>query len=793
MAHMIAATRQAAALRTKQVVLPPEIGARPYVVPPEWYEEICANYGEDYTPFQGNDYGRYIYARTYARALADKTRERWRDTITRNVKGYGTTLRRHYAKQGRKYNADYWEPKLRRIFIAMYTHKVLPGGRVMWAMGSKLTEERNLGAAANNCAFVSTENLEDDPAKPFCFMMDMSMLGVGVGFDTRGAGRAYAKLPTGQPVIYTVADSREGWVECPRRLIWSYFVPHWPPVVFDFSLIRPAGVPLEGMGGVASGHKPLKHLLDQMREVLSRVAESGKPMGGRDIVDIMNMIGQCVVAGNVRRTAEIGFGDIGDEEFMDLKDYSKNPERSAFGGTCNLSVMAKPGQDVSLKEMNEIARRLSSIGEPGIAFLGNMQQYGRMMDPPNNKDWRATGGNPCLEQTLESYEMCNLVETNPSAQTPEEWIETCKVAMWMGKITSLLHSHWPETNDVLVRNRRVGISKTGIQLARVKWGQERYKSACLEAYDLIQETDADISAELIVNRSIKTTSVKPSGTLSALFNVPSGIHYEHADNYVRHVCMGVHNDDLVNVARDANYRVESKLTYYAVTKDERESLKRHLQQNVVRPDEMSDAEWERSLEEFVGGRETNSIYLTGMFEALKESWSYDHNLREGADIVYRGEDRYVTDPNTVVVAFPFTWNVPGMRFKSDVSFAEKVDDAVWEQRYWADNQVSCTADFCAETERDIVGTVLYANRRNLKGISCIARYKMYKEYPQLPFDTKTAEEIAEYRATLKPMNFDALTRAVAEDDREYSGCDGASCDSETRSFRLNLSDTDSDH
>lgn len=71
----------------------------------------------------------------------------------------------------------------------IFNMKFLPPGRGLWAMGSPITEDRQLYAALNNCAFVSTSNLRDGPARPFCFLMDAAMLGVGVGFDTAGAVR----------------------------------------------------------------------------------------------------------------------------------------------------------------------------------------------------------------------------------------------------------------------------------------------------------------------------------------------------------------------------------------------------------------------------------------------------------------------------------------------------------------------------------------------------------------------------------------------------------------------------
>ena len=123
----------------------------------------------------------------------------------------------------------------------------------------------------------------------------------------------------------------------------------------------------------------------------------------------MNLIGKCVVAGNVRRTAEIVFGDPYDEEYLDLKNYKVNPHRDQYGWTSNNSIFAELGMDYT-----ESAKRIVDNGEPGFAWLENMRQYSRMKNGGDNKDHRAMGGNPCLEQTLESYELCCLVETFPS-------------------------------------------------------------------------------------------------------------------------------------------------------------------------------------------------------------------------------------------------------------------------------------------------------------------------------------------------------------------------------------------
>jgi ribonucleotide reductase alpha subunit len=252
------------------------------------------------------------------------------------------------------------------------------------------------GLITGNCAYVSTKGIGkyDKFSKPFIFLMDMSMLGVGVGFDTHGSKNGFiVKQPL--PLItnlYTIEDTREGWVQSVEILMDSYETVESETLIFDYSKIRAAGLPLKTFGGLSSGHKPLETLHVNIRKTLD--SNVGKTLTLTAIVDIMNMIGKCVVAGNVRRTAEISFGDHDSEEFMDLKNYSKNPERAEFGWTSNNSIFAPIGMDYT-----SAAARVKMNGEPGFAWLENMKAYSRMGDPPDHKDSRVEGGNPCVVAT----------------------------------------------------------------------------------------------------------------------------------------------------------------------------------------------------------------------------------------------------------------------------------------------------------------------------------------------------------------------------------------------------------
>ena len=184
-------------------------------------------------------------------------------------------------------------------------------------MGTPVIEQKG-GAALNNCGFCSTKDLATDFSGPFCFLMDMSMLGVGIGADTKGAGKVMIQEPKKtESLVFTVEDSREGWVESVRVVLESYVGKGSLPS-FDFSEVRPAGEPLRGFGGIASGPAPLIELINELQDILNK--DIGEKISSTTIVDIFNCIGRCVVSGGIRRTVEIMFGSPDDNEFSQLKN-----------------------------------------------------------------------------------------------------------------------------------------------------------------------------------------------------------------------------------------------------------------------------------------------------------------------------------------------------------------------------------------------------------------------------------------------------------------------------------------
>ena len=271
----------------------------------------------------------------------------------------------------------------------------------------------------------------------------------------------------------------------------------------------------------------------------------------RDIVDIMNFIGKWVVSGNIRRSAEIAMGEYNDKEFIELKNYEKNPERIDYGWVSNNSILAKLGMNYNYAVDNIIRN-----GEPGFAWIENMKNYSRMCDPPDFKDKNAAGGNPWLEQTLESYEMWTLVETFPDHHLSyREFQDTLELAFLYAKTVTLGLTNWDLSNEVMSRNRRIGWSMSGIAQFISNKGINQLKNWWNNGYDFIRKYDAFISKEFNISESIKITSIKPSGTVSLLSGSTPGLHFPESQFYIRRVRLSKYNE-LVPILTKAGYKIE---------------------------------------------------------------------------------------------------------------------------------------------------------------------------------------------------------------------------------------------
>jgi adenosylcobalamin-dependent ribonucleoside-triphosphate reductase len=512
-----------------------------------------------YADAAGNSVGEITFLRTYSRLKDDGTKETWVDVCERVINGMYSLQKEHCKKNRLPWNDIKAQASAREAFDRLFNLKWTPPGRGLWVMGTPIVMVQKNSAALQNCAFVSTaEMTKNNPAKPFGFLMEASMLGVGVGFDDKGADKDFIIYESNRPsIVEVVEDSREGWVNSTVQLINSYLKPEQNPVTFDYSNIRPAGTPIKTFGGTAAGAGPLVKLHNHIRKMFD--GRAGEKLTRVDIADIGNTIGVCVVSGNVRRSAELLIGRLDDDNFLNLKNAERFPERNSYnadapgwGWMSNNSVEVSVGSNLS-----DIVDGISRNGEPGVIWMDMSRKYGRLADAPNNKDWRVAGYNPCAEQSLESYECCTLVETYLNRHDSlDDFKRTLKFAYLYAKTVTLLPTHWEETNAIMQRNRRIGTSVSGVANFADRVGMPTLREWLDQGYSTVQRYDNIYSEWLGVRESIKTTTVKPSGTVSILAGESPGVHWTPGGQYFMRAIRFSNDDPMLPLFRMANYRVE---------------------------------------------------------------------------------------------------------------------------------------------------------------------------------------------------------------------------------------------
>ena len=403
------------------------------------------------------------------------------------------------------------------------------------------------------------------------------MLGSGVGYNIQ---REYVnELPEvrrefnapvrndGEDAEFIVADSREGWVSLLDRVLETAFV-HGGSFTYSTHLVRPKGALIKGFGGVASGPEDLVWGIAEISRILeSRRGQKLKPI---DCLDIMNIIGAVVVAGNVRRSAQIAIGDYDDIEYLNAKRWDfadkfwnrvKRKCAKWFGIKQWESAgfiphwRSKSNNSVVCSEVSLLPREFwqgyAGGGEPyGIINLDLSRRIGRTGET-QYPDPRVRGYNPCAEQSLEDYETCCLAEIFlPNITSREELLDASKLLYRVCKHSLALPCHLPETEAVVQANMRMGIGVTGYLQAT-----EEQRSWLAETYKELRKFDKEYSAVNNFPESITLPTVKPSGTLSLLPGVTPGAHPAYANFLIRRIRVAS-NSPLVDVCRRHGYHVE---------------------------------------------------------------------------------------------------------------------------------------------------------------------------------------------------------------------------------------------
>lgn len=493
------------------------------------------------TPF--STVGYITYKRTYARRL-DETNpnsatEEYEDTVNRVI-----------ASTTNQLNVGFTDDEKQRLRKYLMELKGTVAGRFLWQMGTDTVERLGL-ASLQNCAFT----VINEPVRPFTWAMDMLMLGSGVGYNIQR--KNVEKLPEinadftrptrvdSNDADFIVPDSREGWVQLLGKTLKAAFLSD-KKNTFTYStvLVRGKGSPIKGFGGTASGAEDLCWGIEKISEVLEKRA--GKKLRPIDALDMMNIIGAVVVAGNVRRSAQIAIGDADDVEYLLAKrwDMGNIPSWRAMS---NNSVVCN-----DVKDLHEYFwDGYEGKGEPyGLINLRLSRKVGRLGDT-NYPDPDVEGYNPCAEQSLAAYETCCLAEVWLSnIESYDEFVDVCKILYRINKHSLALPCHLDETADIVHKNMRMGIGITGVLQA-----SEEQKSWLERAYVELRAFDKEYSAKHGFPESIKLTTVKPSGTLSLLPGVTPGCHPAYAQYMIRRIRISA-DHSLVNVCREHGYPVE---------------------------------------------------------------------------------------------------------------------------------------------------------------------------------------------------------------------------------------------
>lgn len=487
--------------------------------------------------------GYLTYKRTYARRLNEhdinSATEEWSDTIDRIIRACDEQL-----------GVGFTEAEKQRLASHLLLLRGTVAGRFLWQLGTSTVDRLGL-ASLQNCACVCV----DEPIRPFTWAMDFLMLGCGVGFNIQ---REYVyRLPKVLDTVqcpvrhdmadadFIVPDTREGWVKLLELTLLSAFDKTGKPGFrYSTQLIRGSGAPIKGFGGTASGPEILCEGISNIAKVLE--GRKGKQLRPIDCLDIMNIIGAIVVAGNVRRSAEIAIGDMDDFQYLRSKRWD-------LGGIPNWR--SNSNNSVVCNDFNhlpdEIWKGYMGNGEPfGLINLRLARKEGRAGDR-RYPDKEVIGFNPCAEQSLANYETCCLAEIFlPNIASEDQLFDVASLLYRVCKHSLNLPCHNKETEDVVRKNQRMGIGVTGYLQAT-----EEQRSWLSGVYTKLREFDSVYSEQRAWPKSIKLTTVKPSGTLSLLPGVTPGCHPAYSRYMVRRIRISS-DSPLVAVIQQHGFRTE---------------------------------------------------------------------------------------------------------------------------------------------------------------------------------------------------------------------------------------------
>lgn len=497
--------------------------------------------------------GYITFKRTYARRLNEDDQnsptEEFEDVIKREINACREQLNINFTKEEEEF-----------YFQSRMNLKWSVAGRFMWQLGTKTVDRLGLPSLQNCAATVVSH-----PIRPFTWAFEMLMLGSGVGFNIQREN-VYQMPKLKGPIEITrndtgdvdfiVPDNREGWVKLLGKVLKAHYY-SGEGFTYSCGAIRGKGAPIKGFGGTASGPEELHTGIQQIHQILN--SRANKKLRPINCLDIMNIIGEIVVSGNVRRSAQIAIGDYDDFDYLKAKRWDLGPIPN-WRSNSNNSVVCDNTTRLP-KEFWETYEQ----GEPyGLINLKLARSIGRTGDT-RYPDPNVQIFNPCAEQGLEDKETCCLSEMYlPNINTYDEFLECLRISYIVNKHSLTLKCSLKDTEEIVHRNMRMGIGITGLLQCT-----EEQKSWLSSAYEWLRQYDVEYSKKQGFPISIKLTTSKPSGTLSLLPKVvrtdegviTPGVHPNPAGPcYIRRIRISS-NSNLIKVCQDHGYKMEYKKNF----------------------------------------------------------------------------------------------------------------------------------------------------------------------------------------------------------------------------------------
>lgn len=522
-------------------------------------------------PQHMDNLAKLVYYRTYSRWLPDEgRRETWKETCARAV----------------EYNCSLAPTSLyeaQSLFRNMFNLKQFISGRSLWIGGSEASKKTKL--ANFNCSFVVIDSI-----KSLCDLFYLLMVGTGVGVrilpsdvnklptfrddvtlfaqynknSTKQRGREYTITEQEDDMfVIHIGDSKEGWVDALRAYLNFMASPSdCKNILIDYTEIRVKGATLSNFGGTASGYESILDMFTKIHNVIQNGMFSSKPENGKlrpiHCLDICNLIGQNVVVGGVRRTAEIAIIDPNDEECVHAKDNIKPGMEHRYMSNNSIYQEEKPSRE----KIHELFDSIRKSGEPGIINVAEAKR--------RRSDF--AGVNPCCEILLPPNAVCNLTTVNMVAFVNDDgsvdWDGLEKAFIFSARAgyrmtcLDLELSGW---NEVHHRDRLTGCSMTGWQDFIAKMDTNSFKRAGGKVgilkwlRSVVHQAGEGIASELQAPVPLLMTALKPEGSLSLVANgVSPGVHWQHSPYFIRRIRVNAH-DPLALTAKELGWRIHPEV------------------------------------------------------------------------------------------------------------------------------------------------------------------------------------------------------------------------------------------